>query len=98
MPRSVATYRTVGFDVDYRIGDSALAYGRVGYTSMSDLDPGSGSDQALSLGGGVEFKLTGRLNLRADYRYEDFGTVIRKIDNIAQVKAHEVSAGLLYTF
>jgi opacity protein-like surface antigen len=82
----------------YRIGDSALAYGRVGYASMSDLDPGSGSDEALSLGGGIEFSLTDRLNLRADYRYEDFGTVIRRIDNIASVKSHGITAGLLYTF
>lgn len=82
----------------YRIGDSALAYGRVGYTSLSNLDPGSGSDEALSLGGGLEFNLSDRLNLRADYRYEDYGTVIAAIDNILKVKAHQVSAGLLYTF
>jgi opacity protein-like surface antigen len=82
----------------FKIGKSALAYGRVGYVSLSDLDPQSNSDEALSLGGGVEFNLTDRLNLRADYRYEDFGTVVRQIDNIVDVKAHEVTAGLIYNF
>ncbi len=82
----------------YRIGDAALAYGRVGYTSVSDIAPDSGSDSALSFGGGVEFNLSGRLNLRADYRYDDFGKVVNLVDNIRDVKAHEVTAGLLYTF
>ncbi len=82
----------------YRIGDSALAYGRLGYAAVNDIAPNSGTDGALSFGGGVEFNLTGKLNLRADYRYEDFGKVVNFVDNVREVKAHEVTAGLLYTF
>jgi opacity protein-like surface antigen len=82
----------------YRIGESALAYGRVGYASMSNIARGSGSDEAVSFGGGVEFSLAERLNLRADYRYEDYGRVIAQIDNIVDAKAHAFTAGLLYSF
>ncbi|MCB2062525.1 MAG: porin family protein [Novosphingobium sp.] len=84
----------------YRIGESALAYGRVGYTSISGLPDtnGTGAQQALTLGGGIEFALSDRLNLRADYRHEDFGTLVNFTDNVIDLKAHEITAGLIYEF
>lgn len=53
------------------LSDSLNAYGSVGYTSVDGTT--LGSDQGLTLGGGVEWAVTKSVTLGIDYRRVDLG-------------------------
>lgn len=81
-----------------RIADSGLLYGRVGYGWLDGIQTGSGKGiDGLVLGGGAEFKISGNLSARADYKYLDYGGVSFP-DNTRNFKGHEMTAGLLFNF
>lgn len=81
-----------------RIADGGLLYGRVGYGWLDGIQTGIGKGiDGLVLGGGAEFKISGNLSARADYKYLDYGGVSFP-DNTLDFKGHEITASLLFNF
>ena len=82
----------------YRVGDRGLAYMRVGYGWLGGVQTGVGDGiDGLVYGGGYEFGLRERMNLRLDYRYLDYGGV-NIPDNTLDFKGHEITAAVLFNF
>ena len=56
----------------FRIGDAVAIYPLAGidFTGFSVENGGSDSKMGLNIGGGVEFALSGKLSLKAEYNYK----------------------------
>ncbi|MEE8295272.1 MAG: outer membrane beta-barrel protein [Sphingomonadales bacterium] len=82
----------------YRVGDKGLAYLRVGYGGLKDVQTGTGNSlDGPVFGGGYEFSIHEKANLRLDYRYLSYGDV-NIPDNTLDFSGHEITAGLLFNF
>ena len=82
----------------YRVGDEGLTYLRLGCAWLAGVQAnfGEGVD-GLAFGGGYEFALRARMNLRLDYRCLDYGGV-NFIDNTIDLVGHEITAAILFNF
>lgn len=78
----------------YRVGDSGLIYGRVGYGT---LKTDARTFKGLILGGGYEFEMNENMNFRIDYKNisykgEDFS------DSMLNFAGHQITAGVIINF
>lgn len=82
----------------YRTGDKGMAYLRLGYGWLEGVQTGIGRGvDGLVFGGGYEFALRERMNLRLDYKYLDYGGVDIP-DNVLDFAGHEITAAVLFNF
>lgn len=82
----------------YRVGDKGLAYLRIGYGWLDGVQTGIGTGlDGLVLGGGYEFALREKMNLRFDYKYLNYGDVSIP-DNSFDFGGHEITAAILFNF
>lgn len=82
----------------YRVGEKGLAYLRFGYGWLEGIQTGIGTGvDGLVFGGGYEFGLRERMNLRVDYRYLDYGGV-NIPDNTLDFDGQEITVAVLFDF
>lgn len=78
-----------------RLGEAALVYGKAGYGGRSDMRDGLGD--GLLLGGGIETRLSERVNGRLGYTYQDLGEIDIP-DDIISLESHKIAASLIVGF
>ena len=82
----------------YRVGDKGLFYLRLGYSWLEGVQTGIGTGvDGLAFGGGYEFGISERINLRLDYRYINYGGVSIP-DNTLDFDGHEITTAILFKF
>ena len=96
---SDSDWRYGGYGIaGYRVGETGLAYLRVGYGKLDGVNTGvDNSLDGLVFGGGYEFGIRDRMSMRLDYRYLNYGGVDIP-DNVLDFDGHEITAGLLVNF
>ncbi len=77
----------VGGRVGFALGDTALAYLKAGYTNARFEATGLGGEEAdgVRVGGGVEYRLGGKLFVKGEYRYSNYE---------AGIERHQVVGGV----
>jgi outer membrane immunogenic protein len=57
----------------YATGGGEFAGFDTSYTGIGTFDRGSHTQAGWTIGGGIEYAVTGNWSIRAEYRYADFG-------------------------